>query len=30
MMKSAGFAVVEHTPITLGICRMYVGKKAVL
>ena len=28
MMKSAGFAVVEHTPMTFGICRMYVGKKA--
>ncbi len=27
MMKSAGFSVVEHTPLTLGICRMYVGKK---
>ena len=30
MMKSAGFAVVEHTPMTFGICRMYVGKKATL
>ena len=30
MMKSAGFAVIEHTPMTFGICRMYVGKKAVL
>jgi demethylmenaquinone methyltransferase/2-methoxy-6-polyprenyl-1,4-benzoquinol methylase len=29
MMKAAGFAVVEHTPMTFGICRMYVGKKAV-
>jgi demethylmenaquinone methyltransferase/2-methoxy-6-polyprenyl-1,4-benzoquinol methylase len=28
MMKSAGFGVVEHTPMTFGICRMYVGKKA--
>ena len=27
MMKDAGFGVVEHTPLTLGICRMYVGKK---
>lgn len=27
MMKAAGFAVVEHTPLTFGICRMYVGKK---
>jgi demethylmenaquinone methyltransferase/2-methoxy-6-polyprenyl-1,4-benzoquinol methylase len=30
MMMSAGFAEVEHTPMTFGICRMYVGKKAVL
>ena len=30
MMKSTGFAVVEHTPMTFGICRMYVGKKAAL
>jgi len=30
MMKSAGFAVVEHTPMTFGICRMYVGKKATI
>ena len=27
MMKAAGFASVEHKPLTLGICRMYVGKK---
>lgn len=27
MMKSAGFDIVEHTAFTLGICRMYVGKK---
>lgn len=27
MMKAAGFAVVEQTPLTFGICRMYVGKK---
>lgn len=27
MMKSAGFGVVEHTPLTFGICRMYIGKK---
>ena len=27
MLKSAGFAIVEHTPLTLGICRMYVAKK---
>lgn len=30
MMKSAGFAVVEHTSMTFGICRMYVGRKAAL
>ena len=30
MMKTAGFGVVEHTPMTFGICRMYVGKKAAL
>ena len=24
----AGFDVVEHTALTFGICRMYVGKKA--
>ena len=30
MMKSAGFDIVEHTPLTFGICRMYVGKKSVL
>ena len=23
-------AVVEHTPMTFGICRMYVGKKATI
>ena len=27
MMNTAGFASVEHTPMTFGICRMYVGKK---
>ena len=27
MMKEAGFHAVEHTPLTFGICRMYVGKK---
>ncbi len=27
MMKEAGFATVEHRPLTLGICRMYIGKK---
>ena len=27
MMKSAGFDMVEHTSLTLGICRMYIGKK---
>ena len=27
MMNAAGFASVEHTPMTFGICRMYVGKK---
>lgn len=27
MLKSAGFAEVDHTPLTLGICRMYVAKK---
>jgi demethylmenaquinone methyltransferase/2-methoxy-6-polyprenyl-1,4-benzoquinol methylase len=30
MMKDAGFATVEHTSLTLGICRMYIGKKAAL
>ena len=30
MMKDAGFETVEHTPFTLGICRMYVGKKSAL
>ena len=28
MMREAGFDVVEHTALTFGICRMYVGKKA--
>ena len=28
IMKSSGFDTVEHTPLTLGICRMYVGEKA--
>lgn len=28
IMKSSGFDTVEHTPLTLGICRMYVGGKA--
>lgn len=27
MMKLAGFDHVEHVPLTLGICRMYIGKK---
>lgn len=27
IMKSAGFDVVEHRAITLGVCRMYIGKK---
>lgn len=27
MLKSAGFTQVEHTSLTLGICRMYVAKK---
>ena len=27
MMKSAGFDVVEHKALTMGICRMYIGKK---
>jgi len=27
IMKSAGFDIVEHTSLTFGICRMYVGKK---
>ena len=30
MMKTAGFDTVEHTPLTFGICRMYVGKKSAL
>lgn len=28
IMKSAGFDVVEHRSLTMGICRMYIGKKA--
>lgn len=28
MMRMAGFEVVEHIPLTFGICRMYIGKKA--
>ena len=27
MMKEAGFDVVEHKALTMGICRMYIGKK---
>lgn len=27
MMKKAGFDKVTHTPLTFGICRMYIGKK---
>ena len=27
MMKDAGFDVVEHKALTMGICRMYIGKK---
>ena len=27
MMKDIGFATVEHTSMTFGICRMYVGRK---
>lgn len=27
IMKSAGFDVVEHRAFTLGVCRMYIGKK---
>lgn len=27
MLKSAGFSQVDHTSLTLGICRMYVAKK---
>lgn len=27
LMKSAGFDVVEHRAMTLGVCRMYIGKK---
>ena len=30
MMITAGFDTVEHTPLTFGICRMYVGKKSAL
>lgn len=28
IMKSSGFDVVEHRSLTMGICRMYIGKKA--
>lgn len=27
IMKSAGFDVVEHRAMTLGVCRIYIGKK---
>ena len=27
IMQSEGFDVVEHIPLTMGICRMYIGKK---
>ena len=27
IMKSAGFDVAEHRAMTLGVCRMYIGKK---
>ena len=27
IMKSSGFDVVEHRSLTMGICRMYIGKK---
>lgn len=27
IMKSAGFDIVEHKALTLGVCRMYIGKK---
>ena len=30
MMKLAGFDTVEHTPLTFGICRMYVGIKSAI
>lgn len=30
ILKSVGFDTVEHTPLTLGICRMYVAKKLAL
>lgn len=30
MMASSGFDTVEHTALTFGICRMYVGKKSAL
>ena len=30
MMNTAGFDTVKHTPLTFGICRMYVGKKSAL
>jgi demethylmenaquinone methyltransferase/2-methoxy-6-polyprenyl-1,4-benzoquinol methylase len=29
MMKAAGFSPVEHTQMTFGICRMYIGRKSV-
>ena len=30
ILKRAGFDTVEHTPLTFGICRMYVAKKSAL
>jgi demethylmenaquinone methyltransferase/2-methoxy-6-polyprenyl-1,4-benzoquinol methylase len=27
MMQTSGFEAIEHKPLTLGICRMYIGKK---
>ena len=30
ILKTAGFDTVEHTPLTFGICRMYVAKKSAL
>ena len=30
MMRDSGFDTVEHTPLTFGICRMYIGKKSAL
>ena len=30
MMRDSGFDTVEHTPLTFGICRMYVAKKSAL